>query len=202
MGYVAKIVYDKDNRVTEENDAHGKIKEMRNRMRKIVAATEENKEEILKLYKIQLGREFCPWDDSYPGMKEIEFDLGREALFVMIDGQEINTDAGSKEDRIIAAISIDDDPQVEKLDCWSSRLAPGAELSRLAVHPDFQNQKIARQMLTFGMEELARRGYKSVHFLVNKLNVKALRSYAVFGFETVGECSLFGQPFLCYEKSL
>ena len=50
MSYVAKIVYDKDNRVTEENDAHGKIKEMRNRMRKIVAATEENKEEILNLY--------------------------------------------------------------------------------------------------------------------------------------------------------
>ena len=49
MGYVAKIVYDKDNRVTEENDAHGKIKEMRNRMRKIVAATEENKEEIIAL---------------------------------------------------------------------------------------------------------------------------------------------------------
>ena len=190
MGYVAKIVCDKDNRVTEENDAHGKIKEMRNRMRKIVAATEENKEEILKLYKIQLGREFCPWDDSYPGMKEIEFDLSRESLFVMIDGQENNTDAGSKEDRIIAAISIDDDPQVERLDCWSHKLAPGAELSRLAVHPDFQNQKIARQMLVFGMEELARRGYKSVHFLVNKLNVKALRSYAVFGFDVVGECSL------------
>ena len=37
MGYVAKIVYDKIC-VTEENDAHGKIKEMRNRMRKIVAA--------------------------------------------------------------------------------------------------------------------------------------------------------------------
>ena len=175
---------------------------MRNRMRKIVAATEENKEEILKLYKIQLGREFCPWDDSYPGMKEIEFDLGRESLFVMIDGQEINADAVRKEDRIIAAISIDDDPQVERLDCWSHKLAPGAELSRLAVHPDFQNQKIARQMLVFGMEELARREYKSVHFLVNKLNVKALRSYAVFGFDTVGECSLFGQPFLCYEKSL
>ena len=131
-----------------------------------------NKEEILKLYKIQLGREFCPWDDSYPGMKEIEFDLGRESLFVMIDGQEINADAVRKEDRIIAAISIDDDPQVERLDCWSHKLAPGAEISRLAVHPDFQNQKIARQMLVFGMEELARRGYKSVHFLVNKLNVR------------------------------
>ena len=43
MSYVAKIVYDKDNRVTEENDAHGKINEMRNRMRKIVAATEDPK---------------------------------------------------------------------------------------------------------------------------------------------------------------
>ena len=75
-------------------------------MRKIVAATEENKEEILKLYKIQLGREFCPWDDSYPGMKEIEFDLGRESLFVMIDGQEINADAGSKEDRIIQRFQL------------------------------------------------------------------------------------------------
>ena len=32
-------------------------------------------------------------------MKEIEFDLGRESLFVMSDGQEINADAGSKEDR-------------------------------------------------------------------------------------------------------
>ena len=80
--------------------------------------------------------------DSYPGMKEIEFDLGRESLFVMIDGQEINADAVRKEDRIIAAISIDDDPQVERLDCWSHKLAPGAELSRLAVHPDFQNQKL------------------------------------------------------------
>ena len=147
-------------------------------MRKIVAATEENKEEILKLYKIQLGREFCPWDDSYPGMKEIEFDLGRESLFVMIDGQEINADAGSKENRIIAAISIDDDPQVERLDAGAINWHPGLSFQDLRFIR-FQNQKIARQMLVFGMEELARRGYKSVHFLVNKLNVKALRSYAV-----------------------
>ena len=54
---------------------------------------------------------------------EIEFDLGRESLFVMIDGQEINADAGSKEDRIIAAISIDDDPQVESCLLYTSLAA-------------------------------------------------------------------------------
>lgn len=44
-------------------------------MRAIVQAEEKDKEEILRLYKTQLGREFCPWDETYPGEKEIEFDL-------------------------------------------------------------------------------------------------------------------------------
>lgn len=74
-------------------------------------------------------------------MKEIEFDLGRESLLLMIDGQRINADAGSKEDRIIAAISIDDDPQVERLDCWSHKLAPGAELSDLRFIRIFRIRK-------------------------------------------------------------
>ena len=158
----------------------------------IVKADASMKEEILKLYKMQLGREFCPWDEHYPDVKEIEFDLSRDALFVMKDHGE----------KIIAAISIDDDQNVETMECWDEKLKPAAELARLAVHPDFQNNGIAREMLKYGMDELKRRGCKSVHFLVNKLNKKALRSYAVFGFETVGECSLYDQPFLCYEKPL
>ena len=32
----------------------------------INVATKEDKEEILALYKAQLGREFCPWDENYP----------------------------------------------------------------------------------------------------------------------------------------
>ena len=52
------------------------------------------------------------------------------------------------------------------------------------------------------MPELKKRGYQSVHFLVNKENKKALRSYAVFQFPVVGECEMFGQPFFCYESKL
>ena len=54
----------------------------------------------------------------------------------------------------------------------------------------------------FIMEELSRRGYRSIHLLVNSRNVKALRSYAVFRFDTVGECDMYDQHFLCYEKNL
>jgi ribosomal protein S18 acetylase RimI-like enzyme len=57
-------------------------------------------------------------------------------------------------------------------------------------------------MMQFGMDELKRRGYRGIHMLVNRHNVKAIRCYAVFGFNVVGECHMFDQDFLCYEKEL
>lgn len=157
----------------------------------ILDATENDKEEILSLYKKQIGREFCPWNEHYPTMEEIHFDLSRDSLFIMKDGE-----------KIIAAASIDQDEQVEQLDCWSSALAPGAEMSRLAVDPEYQNQGLAREMLLHGMAVMKERGYKSIHFLVNKHNVKALNSYNHLSFDIVGECFMYEQPFLCYEKEI
>lgn len=157
----------------------------------ILDATENDKEEILSLYKKQIGREFCPWNEHYPTMEEIDFDLSRDSLFIMKDGE-----------KIIAAASIDQDEQVEQLDCWSSTLAPGAEMSRLAVDPEYQNQGLAREMLLHGMAVMKERGYKSIHFLVNKHNVKALNSYNHLSFDIVGECFMYEQPFLCYEKEI
>ncbi len=158
----------------------------------IVAATSDDRDEILKLYKLQLGREYCPWDEHYPGAGEIDYDLSRNALFVMKE----------KDGRIIASVSIDKDDNVEALGCWSPELAPGGELSRLAVHPECQNRGIAVKMLAAGMEELKKHGYRSIHFLVNKNNLKAIKSYNKLEFNIVGECDLYEQPFLCYEKKL
>ena len=50
-------------------------------------------------------------------------------------------------------------------------------------------------------DELKRRGFRGIHILVNRHNVKAIRCYAVFGFRTAGECRMYGQDFLCYEKA-
>ena len=52
-------------------------------MNYIMHGTASEKEEILALYKSQLGREFCPWTEFYPTEKEIGFDLSRDSLFVM-----------------------------------------------------------------------------------------------------------------------
>lgn len=70
------------------------------------------------------------------------------------------------------------------------------------MHPDYQNQGIAQSMLLYGMQVLKERGHKSVHFLVNRLNEKALRSYEHLHFDVVGECFMYEQPFFCYEKAL
>ncbi len=154
-------------------------------------AKEEDRKEVLALYKMQLGREVCPWNDEYPGNETIDFDLERDSLFVMED-----------EDRIVAAISIEEDEDVDNLTCWSEELYPGGELARLAVLPSLQGRGIARQMLQHGMTVLKQRGFKSIHFLVNKYNKKAIRSYAVFGFHTVGEYHMYEQDMYCYEKEL
>ena len=49
----------------------------------IINAAKEDAGEVLQLYKVQLGREFCPWDEEYPGDDTIRFDLDRDALFIM-----------------------------------------------------------------------------------------------------------------------
>ena len=157
----------------------------------IIPAAEADRDQIMKLYQEQIGREFCAWDEDYPSDETIDFDLSRDALFIM-----------KENDKVIAAISLEEDENVEKLRCWNRKLLPSGELARLAVKPSFQNRGIARKMMQYALNDLKRRGCKSVHFLVNRQNIKAIRSYAFFGFDVVGECYMYDQDFLCYEKQL
>ena len=157
----------------------------------IVMATEQDRNEILALYKEQIGKEYCPWDEEYPSNETIDLDLSRDALFVL----KMN---GS----IKAAISIEEDELVNQLPCWNNNLAPLGELARVAVLPEEQGKGLGRIMLQFGMDELKRRGFKGIHILVGKYNTKAIKCYAVFGFHIVGECYMYEQEFLCYEREL
>ncbi len=160
-------------------------------MNGILLATENYRKQILELYKAQKGREFCPWNEDYPSDETISFDLSRDSLFIM------------KEDgKVIAAISIELDEDVDKLECWNRDLFPGGELARVAVDPSYQSRGIGRRMMEHGMSVLKQRGYKSIHFLVNKHNIKAIKCYASFGLDVVGECFMYEQDFLCYEKEL
>ena len=152
---------------------------------------QEEAGEVLQLYRSLKGTEYCVWDENYPTQREIDMDMSADVLFCM-----------KEEEQIIGVISIDNDPEVQALDCWSKTLVPAAELSRLGVAVQWQNRGIARQLLLNAMDELRRLGYKGVHFLVAQENVKAVRSYQKLQFNVVGECKMFGHKYLCYEKEL
>lgn len=155
-------------------------------------ASKKDKSEILALYRSLAGTEFCAWTEEYPGEIDIEGDLSRDGLFCLKD----------EKGEIVGVISIDQDENVERLTCWSKELQPSAELSRIGVRVENQNQGIARKLFQHAMEELRRRGKRSVHLLVCKTNKKAIRSYEKLNFAVVGECRMFGEDWWCYEKAL
>ena len=159
---------------------------------RIVMASAADTDAVLRLYREQVGREFCFWNESYPGPETIEDDLSRDALFVMKTGNG----------EIIAAISVEVDEDVNRLACWTPSLQPGGEFARLAVSPAWQNRGLAREMVAYILDVLKQRGFRSVHILVNRDNIKAVRCYAHFGFREAGRCEMYDQHFLCYEKAL
>ena len=96
----------------------------------------------------------------------------------------------------------EEDEDVDNLPFWDRSIDPEGELARLAVLPGEQNKGLGRIMLKFGMDELKRRGFKGIHFLVNRHNIKAIRCYEIFGFKKAGECHMYEQDFYCYELEL
>ena len=158
-------------------------------MNRITLAAREDKEEILALYKTMLYGP-ADWNEHYPNEDTIDFDMSRNALYVM----------KNELDEIIAAISIDEYEEVDKLPCWS--IMPGGELSRLCVRKDMQNHGIAKEMMRYAFDVLKNEGKNGVHILVRTGHTKALSTYAKLGFKTVGECHLFDKDFICMEIKL
>ena len=156
------------------------------------AVRPDEAKDILSFYRSLLETEGCVWTLDYPNEQTIEYDLSRSSLFCLENEQG----------ETVGVISVDDDPEVEKLTCWSADGAPGAELSRLGVHREYQNRGIAGLLLQNGMTVLQKRGFKSVHFLVAKDNPKAINAYKKLNFNVVGETFMFGHEYWCYEKML
>ena len=155
-------------------------------------ATAQDRAELMRLYGLQKGRAYCFWNADYPAPENVEDDLIHDALFVTRD----------QNGRIVAAASIERDEAVDRLPCWNPLLAPAGEIARLAVHPEYQNQGLARRIVAHVMQILKERGYRSIHLLVNSGNIPAIHAYRFFHFDPVGECDMYDQHFLCLEKEL
>ncbi len=120
-------------------------------MFQIGSASAQDRNEVMGLYALQKGRPYCAWMAEYPAPENVEEDLAHDALLVMKD----------QTGRILAAVSMEQDEEVDQLPCWNPALAPAGEIARLAVHPAFQNRGLGRRMVAGAMQALKERGFRS-----------------------------------------
>ena len=160
-------------------------------MHEICLASSADKDKILALYKTMLYGP-ADWDEDYPNEETIEFDMSRDALFVM----------KNDDDEVIAAISIDKDDEVDSLPYRDKSLSPSGEFYRICLRKDMQNQGIARQMILHVFDVMKKDGKKGAHILVKTGHEAALALYGKLGFKTVGECFMYGKDFICMEVKL
>ncbi len=67
---------------------------------------------------------------------------------------------------------------------WS--VAGDAQITNIAVHPDFQGNKIASQILENLLNTAKNRGDSQLTLEVRESNQKAINLYKKYGFQTVG----------------
>lgn len=150
----------------------------------------DDKSVIMKLYRGAIGTAGCTWSEEYPDEDTFHADVLAENLFCLVN----------EVDEIIASVSIDCDAVVDELACWNSSAGKMGELARMVVRGDYQNRGIAPGLIKAVIDVMKQRGYATVHYLVSRHHKKALASYAKLDFVKVGECELFSNQWLCYEK--
>lgn len=103
---------------------------------------------------------------------------------------------------IAGLVSIDDDPEVESIACWSEELQPSQKFPDWVWRRSTRTEALHASFWQARWRNLEDAAAKSAHMLVAKDNVKALRSYEKLVFEKVGEYVLQGHDYWCFEKKL
>ena len=154
----------------------------------LLPATEAQSDEILALYRSQIGQGTSDWNEYYPDMACIQDDLADHALYTV-----------QQDGRIIAAISLHNhDDELDALDCWTP--ARARSISRLCVDLSLQGQGIAGRIVEAAIAASRTEGYTSMRLLCSKTNAAANRLYQRLGFVLRGSCTMYETNFFCYEK--
>ncbi len=148
-------------------------------------AVPEDAEAILRLYRRQIGRPGVVWDDEYPAMENIRYDLSENGLYVGLD------DTGS----LIAAASAVAWGDMDEQYTWDPSVGKWCDLARICVDPSHAGQGIAGRILRFVIEDTRARGFEGMRLLVAHGNTPAERLYASAGFVSRGPCEAFGHTY-------
>lgn len=161
----------------------------------IERAKPEDAEAVYALYHSLIDAPYSTWSEDYPTREDVYSDVSHGWTLVM---------RNAKGD-IAAAIALlpgEQEPEFEELAPWYHEVKRWACPARLGVALDQQGKGLARRMLSAAMDYAREDGCDGVRFLVAKSNPVAQRSYAKLGFDICGECEMWEEQWLCYQKRL
>jgi len=155
--------------------------------RKLEEARQADADEVLALYKKIISIGNTTWNEYYPTMEDIEFDLNAHGLYVL-----------RQDGRIIAAVSLveHDDLDDEPMD-WTE--GKSCALARLGVDPEMHRQGIGEWMARAAMQRAGELGYEWMRLLVAVDNGTAERIYLRIGFRKTGATEMYGHRYYAYE---
>lgn len=166
----------------------------------IKKATHSQLDEILNLSKAcakhMISKGIYQWNEHYPSRSAFEEDLKRDELYTY-----------TQLDAIAGTIVISDlkDDIYEPVTWLTPADARCIYIHRLAVHPDFQGQGIAQQMMNYAEEFARKNGFVSVRLDTFSQNSRNNQFYQKRGYQKLEEIYFPKQsehPFYCYELVL
>lgn len=152
-------------------------------------AQPDDAEQVLSLYQSAKSGGFCVWSDSYPTMTEIARDLETNNLYVLTDGS-----------RIVGAISVVPENEMDGFDCWSCK--DGREIARVVIDKAYRGRGLSFEMVKRVESILREKGHRAIHLSVVKSNIPACKTYRKAGFAVVGEAQMYGHDYYLMEKAI
>ena len=146
--------------------------------------------------KAMISKNIHQWNEHYPSRAAFEEDIKRDELFVF-----------TEEKHIIGTVVVSTlkDEVYDTITWLTPSDAHCVYIHRLAVHPDFQGQGIAQQLMQFAEEYARDNGFVSVRLDTFSKNDRNHIFYTKRGYEKLDPVYFPKQskfPFYCYELVL
>lgn len=142
-----------------------------------------------------ISKEIFQWNEHYPNRKAFEIDVDRNELYVL----EIK-------ENVIGCIAISTLMDEEYIPVkWLTLNKNNIYVHRLAIHPDFQGQGYAQELMDFAEKFAIENNYTSIRLDTFSQNKRNQEFYELRGYKKLENVYFPKQsefPFHCYELVL
>ncbi|WP_034256723.1 GNAT family N-acetyltransferase [Adhaeribacter aquaticus] len=154
----------------------------------------EDIDEVMALIKEAVQemdrQQIYQWDASYPDYLTLKTDIQTGTLY------------GLRIGGVLAGIIVLNQEQPEDYLAINWQHTQPLIIHRVCVHPLFQRQGVAQQLLNFAEQYATAQRHKSIRLDAFVHNPFALRLYQKLGYQERGKVTFRKGPFYCFEKAL